>query len=89
MLIEDCELVFLKPDVLLLLDTYREMLRYVCHRLEENGVINIGELRDAFSTSRRIADALPRLSGSAGATQRTPEGHILKSPNCTALESPC
>ncbi|GIK66889.1 MAG: hypothetical protein BroJett018_46830 [Chloroflexota bacterium] len=66
MLIEDCELVFLKPDVLLLLDTYREMLRYVCHRLEENGVINIGELRDAFSTSRRIADALPRLSGSAG-----------------------
>ncbi|MCQ3931345.1 MAG: selenocysteine-specific translation elongation factor [Chloroflexi bacterium] len=89
MLIEDCELVFLKPDVLLLRQTYREMLCYVRHQLEAHDVVNLGELRDAFSTSRRIAMPFLDYLEAQGATRRTADGHILKSPDWAALESPC
>lgn len=89
MLIEDCEIVFLKPDVLLLKQAYREMLCYVRRQLEANEVITIGELRDNFSTSRRIAMPFLDYLEAHGATQRTPNGHTLKSSNWTALESLC
>ncbi len=88
-LIEDCEIIFLKPDVLLLRQTYRELLCYVRHQLEANEVVTIGKLRDVFSTSRRIAIPFLDYLEGQGATHRTPEGHILRSPDWKALENPC
>ncbi len=87
LLIEDGELVFLKPDVLLLLPTYLEMLRYVRHHLEANEIISVGTLRDAFSTSRRIAMPFLDYLEAQKATRRTPEGHVLDAPDWNTLES--
>ncbi len=78
-------LIYLPPDVLLLPESYQELVAYARQILEKGATLTLGELRDHFQTSRRIAMPFLDLLERKGITRRTEDGHLLQQANWTAI----
>jgi selenocysteine-specific elongation factor len=79
------ELIFLRPDVLLLPTVYGQMVVFARSKLEVGEMLTLADLRDHFDSTRRIVRPfLDHLEG-LGITRRTDEGHFLHQPNWDRL----
>ena len=77
-LIESGQLVRVSPDVLLLSETYEESVGWVMQTIAQNGSVNVGQLRDAFSTSRKYALALLEYMDDQHITKRVGDERVLR-----------
>lgn len=77
-LIENGQLVRLSADVLLLPETYAEMVAWVKHTIAERGSVNVATLRDAFNTSRKYALALLEYLDDQHITRRIGDERVLR-----------
>lgn len=77
-LIESGQLVRVSPDVLLLSETYEESVGWVRQTIGQNGSVNLGQLRDAFSTSRKYALALLEYMDDQHITKRVGDERVLR-----------
>jgi selenocysteine-specific elongation factor len=84
-LLRQGELVYVKPDVLMRPDVFRALVEYCRQHLEAGEVLTVGNLRDHFNTSRRIALPFLDYLEAQGITKRKEEGHILKESKWDAL----
>ena len=77
-LIEGGQLVRLSPEVLLLAETYNELVEWVKRTILEQGSVNVGQLRDAFGTSRKYALALLEYLDDQRVTRRVGDDRVLR-----------
>jgi selenocysteine-specific elongation factor len=77
-LIEGSQLVRLGPDVLLLPETYDELLAWVKQTITEHGSVNVAQVRDAFDTSRKYALALLEYLDDQHITKRVGDERVLR-----------
>jgi selenocysteine-specific elongation factor len=77
-LIETGQLVRLGPDVLLLSKTYDELVAWVKEYIAEYGGVNVGQVRDAFNTSRKYALALLEYLDDQRITKRVGDERVLR-----------
>ncbi len=77
-LIESGQLVRLSADVLILPETYAEMVAWVKHTIAERGSVNVATLRDAFNTSRKYALALLEFLDDQQITRRVGDERVLR-----------
>jgi selenocysteine-specific elongation factor len=77
-LIETGQLVRLSPDVLLLQETYRELVAWVRDYISEHGSVNVAQVRDAFDTSRKYALALLEYLDDQRITKRVGDERVLR-----------
>jgi selenocysteine-specific elongation factor len=77
-LVETGQLVRLGPDVLLLPDTYRELVDWVKGYITKNGSVNVGQVRDGFKTSRKYALALLEYLDDQRITKRVGDERVLR-----------
>jgi selenocysteine-specific elongation factor len=77
-LVETGQLVRLSPDVLLLTDTYDELLAWVKEHISEHGSVNVAQVRDAFDTSRKYALALMEYLDDQRITKRVGDERKLR-----------
>ena len=77
-LVEGGQLVRLSADVLLLAETYRELLEWVRRTIAERGNVNVAVLRDAFNTSRKYALALLEYLDDQHITRRVGDDRVLR-----------
>jgi len=77
-LIETGQLVRLGPDVLLLSETYDELVTWVKEYIAEHGSVNVGQVRDAFNTSRKYALALLEFLDDQRITKRVGDERVLR-----------
>jgi selenocysteine-specific elongation factor len=77
-LVEGGQLVRLSADVLLLAETYREMLEWVRRTITERGNVNVAVVRDAFNTSRKYALALLEYLDDQHITRRVGDDRVLR-----------
>jgi selenocysteine-specific elongation factor len=68
------EIVFRKTDY----EKMVEKIRTICR---QKGQINLGEVRDLFSTSRRYAQALMEYLDNVGVTVRSGDYRKIKNPD--------
>lgn len=77
-LIESGQLVRLSPDVLLLSETYDELVVWVKGYITEHNSVNVGQVRDAFNTSRKYALALLEYLDDQRITKRVGDERVLR-----------
>jgi selenocysteine-specific elongation factor len=77
-LVEGGDLVRLSADVLLLPETYNELLDWVKRTIDERGNVNVAALRDAFHTSRKYALALLEHLDDQHITRRVGDDRVLR-----------
>ncbi len=77
-LIETGQLVRLSPDVLLLPETYDELVAWVKEYITKHGSVNVGQVRDAFNTSRKYALALLEYLDDQRITKRVGDERVLR-----------
>ena len=77
-LIETGQLVRISPDVLLLPETYDEWVAWVKKHITEHGSVNVGQVRDAFRTSRKYALALLEYLDDQRITKRVGDERVLR-----------
>ena len=77
-LIETGRLVRLSPEVLLLAETYRELVAWVKDTIGRHGSVNVGQVRDAFDTSRKYALALLEHLDDQRVTKRVGDERVLR-----------
>jgi len=77
-LIETGQLVRISPDVLLLPETYDEWVAWVKKYIAEHGSVNVGQVRDAFRTSRKYALALLEYLDDQRITKRVGDERVLR-----------
>jgi selenocysteine-specific elongation factor len=77
-LVETGQLVRLSSDVLLLTDTYDELLAWVKEHISEHGSVNVAQVRDAFDTSRKYALALMEYLDDQRITKRVGDERKLR-----------
>lgn len=77
-LIETGQLVRLSPDVLLLAETYRELVTWVKNYISEHGSVNVAQVRDALNTSRKYALALLEYLDDQRITRRVGDDRVLR-----------
>ncbi len=77
-LIETGQLVRLGPDVLLLSKTYDALIAWVKEYIAEHGSVNVGQVRDAFNTSRKYALALLEYLDDQRITKRVGDERVLR-----------
>jgi len=77
-LVEIGQLVRLGPDVLLLPDTYSELVDWVKEYITKNGSVNVGQVRDGFNTSRKYALALLEYLDDQRITKRVGDERVLR-----------
>lgn len=77
-LVETGQLVRLSPDVLLLAETYRELVTWVKNYISEHGSVNVAQVRDAFNTSRKYALALLEYLDDQRITRRVGDDRVLR-----------
>jgi selenocysteine-specific elongation factor len=77
-LIETGQLVRLGPDVLLLSETYDELVTWVKEYIAQHGNVNVGQVRDAFNTSRKYALALLEYLDDQRITKRVGDERVLR-----------
>ncbi len=77
-LIESGQLVRLSADVLLLRETYDELVAWVRAYVSEHGSVNVAQVRDAFDTSRKYALALLEYLDDQRITKRVGDERVLR-----------
>jgi selenocysteine-specific elongation factor len=77
-LVEGGQLVRLGPDVLLLRETYEELVVWVKTHISEHGSVNVAQVRDAFDTSRKYALALLEYLDDQRITKRVGDERVLR-----------
>ncbi len=77
-LVEGGQLVRLGPDVLLLRETYEELVAWVKTHISEHGSVNVAQVRDAFDTSRKYALALLEYLDDQRVTKRVGDERVLR-----------
>jgi selenocysteine-specific elongation factor len=77
-LVETGQLVRISPEVLLLPETYSELVAWVKDTLVKRGTLNVGQVRDAFSTSRKYALALLEHLDDQRVTKRVGDERVLR-----------
>jgi selenocysteine-specific elongation factor len=77
-LVEAGRLVRLGPDVLLLPETYAELVAWVKRAIAERGSVNVAQVRDAFDTSRKYALALLEYLDDQHITKRVGDERVLR-----------
>ncbi|MCS7260691.1 MAG: selenocysteine-specific translation elongation factor [Anaerolineae bacterium] len=77
-LIESGQLVRLSADVLILPETFAEMVAWVKRTITERGSVNVAMLRDAFHTSRKYALALLEYLDDQRVTRRVGDERVLR-----------
>jgi selenocysteine-specific elongation factor len=77
-LISAGQLVRLGPDVLLLHNTYQELVQWVKRTIGEQGSVNVAAVRDAFQTSRKYALALLEHLDDQRITRRVGDERVLR-----------
>jgi selenocysteine-specific elongation factor len=77
-LIETGHLVRINPEVLLLTETYAQLVAWVRNYISEHGSVNVGQLRDAFQTSRKYALALLEHLDDQRITKRVGDERVLR-----------
>jgi len=77
-LIEAGRLVRLNDEVLLLPETYGELVDWVRRTIAERGSVNVATLRDAFNTSRKYALALLEYLDDQHITRRVGDDRVLR-----------
>jgi selenocysteine-specific elongation factor len=64
--------------VLLLHETYGELTTWVREHIAEHGSLNVGQVRDAFNTSRKYALALMEYLDDQRITKRVGDDRVLR-----------
>jgi selenocysteine-specific elongation factor len=77
-LIETGQLVRLSPDVLLLQETYEELVAWIRNYISEHGSVNVAQVRDGFDTSRKYALALLEYLDDRRITKRVGDERVLR-----------
>lgn len=77
-LIETDQVVRISPDVLFLPETYKELVDWVKEYISEHGSVNVGQVRDAFNTSRKYALALLEHLDDRRITKRVGDERVLR-----------
>jgi selenocysteine-specific elongation factor len=77
-LIETGQLVRLSSDVLLVSETYDELVAWVRNYVSEHGSVNVAQVRDAFDTSRKYALALLEYLDDQRVTKRVGDERVLR-----------
>ena len=77
-LIESGRLVRLNADVLLLPETYSELLEWVKRTIGDKGPVNVATVRDAFGTSRKYALAVLEYLDDVHITRRVGDDRVLR-----------
>ncbi len=77
-LVEGGQLVRLGPDVLLLRETYDELVAWIKTYISEHGSVNVAQVRDAFDTSRKYALALLEYLDDQRITKRVGDERVLR-----------
>ncbi len=77
-LIETGQLIRLGSDVLLLSETYTELVAWVRRYISEHGSLNVAQVRDAFNTSRKYALALLEYLDDQRITKRVGDERVLR-----------
>lgn len=77
-LIEGGQLIRLSPEVILLADTYREFVEWLRNYLRQQPTINVAQVRDVFSTSRKYALALLEYTDEQRITKRVGDERVLR-----------
>jgi selenocysteine-specific elongation factor len=77
-LIQQGKLVQVSEDVLLLRETYEEMVKRVIEHIKEKGVITVAQVRDMFATSRKYALALMEHLDERKVTKRIGDERVLR-----------
>jgi selenocysteine-specific elongation factor len=77
-MVESGQLVRLGPDVLLLPETYDELLAWVKRTIAGQGSVNVAQVRDAFDTSRKYALALLEYLDDQRITKRVGDERVLR-----------
>ena len=71
-------LVRLSEDVLLLRETYDEMVRRIIAFIKEHGSMTVAQVRDEFNTSRKYALALMEHLDEQKITRRVGDERVLR-----------
>jgi selenocysteine-specific elongation factor len=71
-------LIRLSDDVLLLGETYNEMLGRIVDHIKQTGKITVGQVRDMFNTSRKYALALMEHMDERKVTRRVGDERVLR-----------
>ena len=71
-------LVRLSEDVLLLGETYDEMVGGIVEHIKENGSMTVAQVRDLFNTSRKYALALMEHLDEQKITRRVGDERVLR-----------
>jgi len=69
-LVEDGQLVRISPEVLPMPENCDELLAWVKETIADHGGVNVGQLSDAFNTSRKCALAFPEYLDDQRITKR-------------------
>jgi len=77
-LVEAGQLVRISPEVLLLSETYLELVDWTKQYIAEHGSLNVGQVRDAFNTSRKYALALLEHLDDQRITKRVGDERVLR-----------
>ncbi len=77
-LVESGQLIRLSADVLILPETYSEMLEWVKQTIADRGSVNVAMLRDAFNTSRKYALAFLEYLDDQHITRRIGDDRVLR-----------
>ena len=77
-LIQQGKLVQVSEDVLLLRETYEEMVKRVVEHIKERGAITVAQVRDMFATSRKYALALMEHLDERKVTKRIGDERVLR-----------
>jgi selenocysteine-specific elongation factor len=77
-LVETGQLARLSSDVLLMTETYNQLADWVKGYIAQHGSVNVGQVRDAFNTSRKYALALLEYLDDQRITKRTGDERVLR-----------
>jgi selenocysteine-specific elongation factor len=77
-LIETGQLVRISSDVLLLPETYAQLVAWVRQYIAQQGSVNVAQVRDAFNTSRKYALALLEYLDDQRITKRVGDERVLR-----------
>jgi selenocysteine-specific elongation factor len=77
-LIEGGQLIRLSPEVILLNETYNGFIGWLRDYLKEHQTVNVAQVRDTFSTSRKYALALLEYTDEQHITKRVGDERVLR-----------
>jgi len=77
-LIEGGQLTRLSPEVILLTETYQDFVAWLRQYLLQQPTVNVAQVRDAFSTSRKYALALLEYTDEQRITKRVGDERVLR-----------